>query len=79
MRFKRKSGEIMEVDWAGQTAFLKDQITGESIPAYVFVAALPCSQYAYIQAFLSMNTDSWICAHIRAFELFWRSHPNGGS
>lgn len=46
MRMKRKPGEILEVDWAGQTAFLKDQITGESIPAYVFVAALPCSQYA---------------------------------
>lgn len=70
MRIKRKPGEIMEVDWAGQTAFLKDQITGEAIPAYVFVAALPCSQYAYVEAFLSMNTDNWITAHIHAFDFF---------
>jgi transposase len=70
MRIKRKPGEIMEVDWAGQTAFIKDQFTGDPIPAYVFVAALPCSQYSYVEACLSMNTDNWVSAHIRAFEYF---------
>jgi transposase len=70
MRIKRKSGEIMEVDWAGQTAFIKDQFTGDPIPVYVFVAALPCSQYSYVEACLSMNTDNWVSAHIRAFEYF---------
>jgi hypothetical protein len=25
MRIKKKPGEIMEVDWAGQTALIKDQ------------------------------------------------------
>ena len=28
----------MGVDWAGQTVFLKDQISGEAIPDYAFVA-----------------------------------------
>lgn len=70
MRIKRKPGELMEVDWAGQTATLKDNLTGERIPAYVFVAVLPCSQYAYVEAFLSMDSDSWITAHIHAFEFF---------
>jgi transposase len=70
MRIKRKPGEIMEVDWAGQTAYLKDRITGEAIPAYIFVAALPCSQYAYVEACLSMDSENWISAHIRAFEYF---------
>jgi transposase len=70
MRIKRKPGEIMEVDWAGQTASLKDNLTGEDITAYVFVAALPCSQYAYVEAFLSMDTDSWITAHLHAFQFF---------
>jgi transposase len=70
MRIKRKPGEIMEVDWAGQTASLKDNITGEDIPAYVFVSALPCSQYAYVEAFLSMNTESWITAHLHAFHFY---------
>lgn len=70
MRIKRKPGDIMEVDWAGQTATIKDNITGNDIPAYVFVAALPCSQYAYVEAFLSMDTESWITAHIHAFGFF---------
>jgi len=70
MRIKRKPGEIMEVDWAGQTAFLKDSLTGEPIPAYVFIAALPCSQYSYVEAFLSMDTTNWITAHLHAFEFF---------
>lgn len=70
MRIKRKPGELMEVDWAGQTMSIKDNITGEDITAYVFVAALPCSQYAYVEAFLSMETESWITAHIHAFQFF---------
>jgi transposase len=65
MRIKRKPAELMEVDWAGQTAFIKDQFTGDPIPANVFVAALPCSQYSYVEACLSMTTDNWVSAHIR--------------
>ncbi|MET1248047.1 IS21 family transposase [Sporolactobacillus sp. STCC-11] len=70
MRIKRKPGEAMEVDWAGQTASVKDSISGQVHPAYVFVAVLPCTQYAYVEAFLSMNTTSWIHAHIHAFHFF---------
>lgn len=70
MRIKRKPGELMEVDWAGQTMVIKDHLTDEDIPAYVFVSALPCSQYAYVEAFLSMDTESWITAHINAFKFY---------
>ncbi|WP_144462997.1 IS21 family transposase [Siminovitchia fortis] len=70
MRIRRKPGELLEVDWAGQTMQIKDNITGEDIPAYVFVSALPCSQYAYVEAFLSMDTESWITAHIHAFQFY---------
>lgn len=70
MRIKRKPGELLEVDWAGQTMNMKDNITGEDIPVYVFVSALPCSQYAYVEAFLSMETESWITAHVHAFEFY---------
>jgi transposase len=70
MHIKRKPGEQMEVDWAGQTAFLIDQDTGEPIPVYVFVAALSSSQATYVEGFLSMNLESWIIAHINAFKFF---------
>ena len=70
MHINRKPGEIMEVDWAGQTAKLIDTDTGEEIDAYVFVAALPYSGYAYVEAFLSQKQDAWIAAHVNAYGFF---------
>ena len=40
MHIHRKPGEIMEVDWAGQTAELVDSDTGEIVEVSVFVSAL---------------------------------------
>lgn len=67
MHLSRKPGETMEVDWAGQTAQLVDSDTGEILDAYVFVAALPYSGYAYAEAFLSQNQEAWIAAHVNAY------------
>ena len=66
MHIHRKPGEIMEVDWAGQTAELVDSDTGEIIPAYMFVKALPYSGYSCVEAFLSQDKESWIAAHVNA-------------
>lgn len=70
MHIHRKPGEILEVDWAGNTASIIDNITGEIIDAYVFVASLSCSSYAYVEAFLSMKMESWITAHVNAYKFF---------
>lgn len=70
MHIDRKPGDQMEVDWAGQTAQVFDTETGEVIPAYVFVATLSSSQYAYVEAFLSQNQECWIAAHVNAFRFF---------
>jgi transposase len=70
MHIPRKPGEQLEVDWAGQTAALIDRDTGEIIPAYVFVGVLSYSQYAYVEAFLSMNLESWINAHVNMYRYF---------
>ena len=70
MHISRKPGEKIEVDWAGQTASIVDNITGEIIKAYIFVGVLPYSQYAYVEAFLSQNLESWIAAHINMFQFF---------
>lgn len=70
LRIRRKPGEIMEVDWAGTTAFVIDRDTGEKVKAYVFVATLPCSQLSYAECTLSMDLHAWIGAHNRAFEYF---------
>ena len=70
MHIDRKPGEQLEVDWAGQTAKIIDSDTGESINAFVFVAVLSSSQYAYVEAFLSQNQESWITAHVNAYKFF---------
>lgn len=70
MRIKRKPGELLEVDWAGKTLSVTDTLTGEKIPAYVFVATLPCSLYSYAEAFADMKSNNWITAHVHAYEFF---------
>ena len=70
MRINRKPGERMEVDWAGQTTFVRDNVTGNNIPVYIFVAVLPASQYTYVEAFATQNLESWITAHIHALAHF---------
>jgi len=70
MHINRKPGELMEVDWAGQTAFIVDADTGEALDAYLFVAALPYSGYAYAEAFLSQNQEAWITAHVNTYNYF---------
>ena len=70
MHLNHKPGEFLQVDWAGDTAGVTDTDTGERIPAYVFVATLPYSGYTYVEAFLSMDQENWIAAHVNAFRYF---------
>jgi len=70
MRIHRKPGEQLEVDWAGQTASIIDRETGEMVTMYVFVGVLAYSQYAYVEAFVSQDQESWINAHIHMYQFF---------
>ncbi|WP_246202499.1 transposase [Virgibacillus doumboii] len=62
MPIRGKPGEVMEVDWAGSTLHIMDRSTGETIPAYVFIATLPYSQFSYVEAFLDMKSANWLIA-----------------
>ncbi len=70
MHLNHKPGEMMQVDWAGDTASIVDTDTGELIPVYVFVAVLPYSGYAYVEGFLSMDQQSWTAVHVNAYKYF---------
>jgi transposase len=70
MHISRKPGEQTEVDWAGQTVPIIDRDSGEIIDAYIFVAVLSSSQYAYVEAFLGQDQECWIAAHVNAFRFF---------
>jgi len=70
MHISRKPGEIIEVDWAGSTASIVDDTTGELITIYVFVGVLPYSGYTYVEGFTDMSLQSWISAHTNMFQYF---------
>lgn len=70
MRIHHKPGDAMEVDWAGGTLPVTDPVTGETMPAYLFVAVLPCSCYAYAELCSDMQSENWLLCHVHAYEYF---------
>lgn len=70
MHLNHKPGEIMQVDWAGDTATVTNTDTGEAIPAYILEATLPFSGYSYVEAFFSMKQECWAAAHVNAYRYF---------
>ena len=70
MHISRKPGEQIEVDWAGDPAYIIDPDTGEATKAHIFVGVLSYSQYPYVEAFLSEQQAPWVTAHIHMFEYF---------
>ncbi len=70
MHIPRKPAEQVEVDWAGDPAYLTDPDTGEITQAYVFVGVMSYSQYAYAEAFADEKQASWITAHVHMYQYF---------
>ena len=64
MHIPRKSGDRIEVDWAGDKLYIVDRDTGEAIPVYLFVGVLPFSMYAYAEGCLRMDMENWIHVHV---------------
>lgn len=70
MRIQHKPGDAMQVDWAGNTLDIYDPITGDVSKAYLFVAVLPCSCYAYAEACDDMKLENWLLCHAHAYSYF---------
>lgn len=68
MRQEHRAGEKLFVDFAGATLPITNPETGERTQAQLFVAVLGASHYTYVEACSSQKIESWIAAHIRAFE-----------
>lgn len=66
-RVGHKAGRSIEVDWSGPTMALLDPTTGEISKVYLFVACLPFSRYAFVEASLDMRQESWLRAHVAMF------------
>lgn len=68
MHILRRPGEQVEVDWAGDPAHIIDTVTGEVIPAYIFLGVMSYSQYTFAEAFIDEKQHSWTKAHVHLFE-----------
>jgi transposase len=60
----------MFVDWAGATIPVYDRRTGVPWQAPLFVAALGASSYTWAEATRDQQMESWLRAHVHAFEYF---------
>ena len=70
LRMSHKAGEKVFVDYAGQTVPIVDMETGETSPAYIFIAVLGASNYTFAWGVESCELENWILLHSLAFEYF---------
>jgi len=70
MHIQRKPGEQVEVDWAGDPAYIFDPDTGEITEAHIFVGVMTYSQYTYVEAFINEQQKAWITAHVHMYDYF---------
>jgi transposase len=74
MRQEHKAGEKAFIDWAGSTIPIYDRVTGVAWQASLFVATLGASSYTWAEATRDQQMESWLRAHIHAFE-YWGGVP----
>lgn len=70
MRQQHRAGEKLFIDWAGETLPYIDGPSGELRQAHIFLAVLGFSNYTFAHAYPDERTESFIAAHVAAFELF---------
>lgn len=68
---ERRAGEIMEVDWAGDTLdCVINRATGEIQTAHIFVSILGYSHYPYVEAFPNEQEINWITGNVNALHYY---------
>lgn len=67
MRLTHTFGEKLFVDWAGDTVPVVDPRTGEIASAHLFVAVLGASDYTFVRAYRTEDTEAFLTAHADAF------------
>jgi transposase len=70
LRQHHRAGEMLFVDYAGQTVSVFDRQAGKLRCAQIFVATLGASNYTYAEATWTQQLPDWIGSHCRAFAFF---------
>lgn len=66
MRKHYRGGEVLFIDFAGDTVPVTDPATGEVKPAHVFVAVLGASNYTFAEAVWKEDLESWVSLVVKA-------------
>ncbi len=69
-KLTHRAGQKTFFDFAGKPLYYFDRSSGRHNPAQVWVAILPCSQYIYVQALESQNTEDIVTAVVDTVEYF---------
>jgi len=75
MRQLHIAGEKLFIDYCGPTVHIINPDTGEFRKAQIFVATMGASNFTYVEACESQKQESWLKAHVNAFE-FLGGVPN---
>lgn len=70
MRQHHAAGEKLYLDFCGPTILTINPETGEARQAHIFIATLGASNYTYVEVCENQRQESWLMAHVRAFEFF---------
>lgn len=70
MRQHHIAGDKLFIDYCGPTLPIVNPDTGECRRAQIFVATLGASNYTYVEACAGQDSESWLMAHVNAFEFF---------
>lgn len=68
MRKHYRGGEVLFIDFAGDTMPVKDPSTGEVKDAHIFVAVLGASNYTFAEAVWREDLESWVALVVKALE-----------
>lgn len=63
-------GQKCFVDYSGKRPEIMTPLTGELVPAQLFVCVLGASSYTYAEATCTKQIGEWLQSHVRAFEYF---------
>ena len=70
MRLEYRAGDRLFVDYSGDRLPVVEPETGEITMAEIFVAVLGASGYLYVVATRGQDLQSWLNAHVGAFEFY---------
>lgn len=69
-RMRYVPGQVVFLDWAGDSGVVINRLNGRRQKVYLFVACLPYSAMIYAEGFFGLAQEQWLQGHMNAFEYF---------